>query len=185
VLGFGLDLLECSLGSRGLKSGLVRPRMRYLLIEFDSSPSLMCGVVENMCRMDHGVGIAFIRIHVSFYYLDHDTTHLEIFESILDKSYGFTESRRRMATLFESCPESRSGREAVGGWRPPGILQITRLVEYKCGRRRDGRGPTRICLCTTRLCCSRPVIRRTAYFFRRIWTCSCSQLIQARRCRRS
>lgn len=54
-----------------------------------------------------------VRTHVSLYDLDHDTTYLEIFESIFDESYGPTESRRRVATFFESYPESGSGREAA------------------------------------------------------------------------
>jgi len=62
------------------------------------------------------------RIYVSLYNLDHDTTYLEIFESILDKSDGLTESGGRMATLLESYPESSSGCEAVWVWRPPGVL---------------------------------------------------------------
>ena len=57
--------------------------------------------------------MVMIRIYVSLYNLDRDTTYLEIFESILDKSAGFTESGWRMATLLESYPESGSGCEAV------------------------------------------------------------------------
>lgn len=97
------------------------------------------------------VGMALFRLHVLLHNLDHDPPYLEIFESILDESDGFAEPGWRMATLLKPRPESRFGREAVPGWRPPRILQITRFVEHERGGRRDGRGPTRICLCTTRL----------------------------------
>jgi len=54
-----------------------------------------------------------IRIHVLLYDLDHDTTYLEIFESIFGKYNGFPESGWRMAALLKSNPESGSGCEAV------------------------------------------------------------------------
>ena len=65
---------------------------------------------------DNGVGTALIRFHVPHHDLDHGPSHLEIFESVLDKSDGFTDPRRRVAALFKSCFESCSGREAVRDW---------------------------------------------------------------------
>lgn len=62
--------------------------------------------------MDGGLGHVEV-IHVLLYNLDYDTTYLEIFESTLNKSNGFSEFGRRMAALLKSCLESGSGCEAV------------------------------------------------------------------------